>query len=153
MKASKNMQLLFTTIVLFAGCLLAIQGSINSQLGTYLKNPFLGALVNFIVGTLCLLIINLVLRPHLPSFLQIKSIPWYLFLGGLLGSMYVLSVIFFVPKLGISTVLAAAIAGQLIAAAVIDNFGFFGINIHPISIGRIAGIILLIISIFLIQKY
>jgi len=50
-------------------------------------------------------------------------------------------------------VLAASIAGQLIAASIIDHFGFFGLNVHQISAGRIAGIALLIGGIFLIQKY
>jgi transporter family-2 protein len=147
------MKLVYTLIVLCIGCFLAIQGSINTQLTTYLKHPLQGALVNFIVGTVCLVGLNFIFRTALPDFSHVKTAPFYLFLGGMLGAIFVSSVIFFIPKIGVTTVLAASIAGQLIAASIIDHYGFFGISIHQISAGRIIGILLLLSGIFLIQRY
>ena len=147
------MKLVYTFIVLVVGFLLAIQGSINTQLTTFLKHPLQGALVNFIVGFICLLTLNIVLRTQIPDWNHVKAAPWHLFVGGMLGAIFVSSVIFFIPKIGVSTVLAASIAGQLIAASIIDHFGIFGLSVHPISAGRVAGILLLLGGIFLIQKY
>lgn len=147
------MKLVYTFIVLVVGFLLAVQGSINTQLTTFLRHPLQGALVNFIVGFICLLTLNVVLHTQVPDWGQVKAAPWHLFIGGMLGALFVSSVIFFIPKIGVSTVLAASIAGQLIAASIIDHFGFFGLNVHSISAGRVAGILLLLGGIFLIQKY
>ena len=147
------MKIIYTLIVLLIGTLLAIQGSINTQLTTFLKHPLQGALVNFLVGFMCLVGLNFIFRTQVPDWGQVKVAPWYLFAGGLLGAVFVSSVIFFIPKIGVTTVLAASIAGQLIAASIIDHFGFFGLAVHSISAGRIAGILLLIGGIFLIQRY
>ncbi len=147
------MKYIYTLIVLGIGCFLAIQGSINTQLTTYLKHPLQGALVNFLVGTLALIGLNFIFKTHMPDWAHVKTAPWYLFAGGMLGAIFVSSVIFFIPKIGVTTVLAASIAGQLIAASIVDHYGFFGITIHTISPGRIIGILLLLGGIFLIQKY
>ncbi|WP_233145471.1 DMT family transporter [Labilibacter marinus] len=147
------MKYIYTITVLCIGCFLAIQGSINTQLTTYLKHPLQGALVNFLVGTIALIGLNLVFKTQIPDWAAIKTAPWYLFVGGMLGAVFVSSVIFFIPKIGVTTVLAASIAGQLIAASIIDHFGFFGVTVQQISMGRIAGILLLLGGIFLIQKY
>ncbi|WP_372649955.1 DMT family transporter [Draconibacterium sp.] len=147
------MKLLYTTIVLLIGFLLAIQGSINTQLTTYLKHPMQGALISFFVGFLALLALNFIFKTEVPNWGHLNTAPWYVFAGGLLGAIFVSSVIFFIPKIGVTTVLAASIAGQLIAASVIDHFGFFGLAQHPVSMGKIGGIVLLAFGIFLIQKY
>jgi transporter family-2 protein len=48
--------------------------------------------------------------------------------------------------------LAASIAGQLIVASIIDHYGFFNVTVHPVSLSRITGIIMLLLGIFLIQR-
>lgn len=146
------MKIIYTTIVLLIGCLLAIQGSINTQLTTFLRHPLQGALVNFLVGFICLIGLNLLFRTQTPDWGTLKTAPWYLFAGGMLGAIFVSSVIFFIPKIGVTTVLAASIGGQLIASSIIDHFGFFGLTAQPISLGRIAGILLLMGGVFLIQR-
>ncbi len=146
------MKLLYTSIVILIGFLLAIQGSINTQLTTFLKHPLQGALVNFLVGTICLLGLNVIFRTQIPDWGQVKTAPAYLFMGGMLGAIFVSSVIFFIPKIGVTTVLAASIAGQLIAASIIDHYGFFGVAVQTISVTRIAGILLMLGGIFLIQR-
>lgn len=146
------MKFIFTGIVVIIGCLLAIQGSINTHLTTFLKHPLQGALVNFLVGSVCLIGLNLLFKTQIPDFAHVKTAPSYLFIGGMLGAIFVSSTIFFIPRIGVTTVLAASIVGQLVAATIIDHFGFFGIAAQPISISRIIGIVLLLSGIFFIQK-
>jgi len=147
------MNIVYTLIVLLIGTLLAVQGSINTQLTTFLKHPLQGALVNFMVGFFCLIGLNFLFRTQIPDWGHVRTAPWYLFAGGMLGAIFVSSVIFFIPKIGVTTVLAASIAGQLIAASIIDHFGYFGLAVHQISPGRIIGILLLLGGIFLIRQY
>ncbi len=142
----------FILIALIIGGFLSIQGSINAHLSSYLKHPLQASLTNFLVGTVILILLNMVLRTNIPSIAEIKSIPWYMFLGGAIGAVFVTSVVLLIPRIGVTTMLAASIAGQLIVASVIDHFGFFNVAVHPVSISRVVGIIMLILSIFLIQR-
>jgi len=137
---------------LVIGGFLSIQGSINAHLSSFLKHPLQASLTNFLVGTVILILLNVILKTSMPSFAEMKAVPWYLFLGGVIGAMFVTSVVLLIPRIGVTTMLAASIAGQLIVAAVIDHFGFFNVAVHPISLSRVAGIIMLILGILLIQR-
>lgn len=142
-----------TAIALLIGGLLAVQGSMNSQLGTYLKHPLQASFTNFLVGTICLLLINVLLRTELPKASLLTQVPIYLFFGGILGAIFVSSVVILIPKIGVSTMLGATIGGQMIVASIIDHYGWFNVATHPFSLGRLAGIICLLAGIFLIQRF
>ncbi|WP_016776383.1 DMT family transporter [Anaerophaga thermohalophila] len=143
---------IFILAALLIGGFLSVQGSINTQLSSFLKHPLQASLTNFLVGTVILILLNIILRTSLPSIAEMKSVPWYLFLGGAIGAMFVTSVVLLIPRIGVTTMLAASIAGQLIIASIIDHYGFFNVTVHPISLSRIAGIIMLLLGIFLIQR-
>lgn len=143
---------IFVIIALLVGGFLSIQGSINAQLSSFLRHPLQASLTNFVVGTIVLILLNVILRTTMPTVNELRMVPWHLFLGGVIGAMFVTSVVLLIPKIGVTTMLAASIAGQLIVATVIDHFGYFNVAIHPVSLSRIAGIIMLIIGIFLIQR-
>jgi transporter family-2 protein len=143
---------IFIIIALVIGGFLSVQGSINAHLSSFLKHPLQASLTNFLVGTIILILLNVILRTSMPALSDMKRIPWYLFLGGVIGAMFVTSVVLLIPRIGVTTMLAASIAGQLIIAAVIDHFGFFNVAEHPISLSRTAGIAMLIAGILLIQK-
>ncbi|NPA36532.1 MAG: DMT family transporter [Chlorobi bacterium] len=144
---------LLVTIALLIGGLLSVQGSINSHLGAFLKHPLQAAFVNFFVGAVVLLLLNILLRTEVPHFKELGKVPVYLFFGGMLGAIYVTSAVILIPKIGVSSMLAASIAGQLIISSVIDHFGFFNVPLHPFTLGRMAGIVLLLTGIFLIQRF
>lgn len=71
-----------TGIALLIGGLLAVQGSMNSQLGSYLKHPLQASFTNFLVGTICLLLINILIRTEIPKLDLLAQVPVYLFLEG-----------------------------------------------------------------------
>ena len=48
--------------------------------------------------------------------------------GGLIGAFFVTMTIIAVPRLGTLTVMAIVIAGQLVSAALLDQFGVFGMR-------------------------
>jgi len=144
---------ILTGIALIIGGLLAVQGSINSQLGSILKNPLQAAFISFFVGTVTLFVLNVLMRTELPTKSFIAEMPIYLFVGGIMGAIYVSSAIILIPKIGVATMLGASIGGQMIVASIIDHYGFFNIPVHAISPGRIVGILLLIAGVFLIQRF
>lgn len=57
-----------------------------------------------------------------------------------------------VPRLGAATVLALIVVGQMFGSLVFDHFGVLGLQQQPITPARIAGALMLIGGVFLIQK-
>ena len=66
-----------------------------------------------------------------------------MWVGGLMGLLVVFSITFAQPRLGATTTIGILITGQLVMGAVIDHFGWFGVNQIGLSGTRLAGIVLL----------
>lgn len=134
---------------MFAGAMLTTQSGVNSQLRVFLGSPFRSALVNFSVGAIVLLAIVL-LAGGQP--LMIKQSSWWMWIGGLLGIVYVVSTVALAPRLGATVLTATLVAGQLTAAVVLDHFGLVGFRVAPVSWPRLLGIALLFLGVLLIQR-
>lgn len=129
-----------------------MQGVINSRLGQHLNSSMGAALISFGVGTVVILLANLLIQTRLDNLKQAFSAPWYLWTGGALGAVFVSSAILIVPRIGIASFLAAAVAGQLIISLYLDHIGFLGIPYREISLTRVAGILFLLTGVLLIQQ-
>ena len=82
------------------------------------------------------------------------SAPYWLILGGgLIGAYVVFISLMATPILGVTTLFAALLGGQLLIAVLLDHFGLLGLNPHPINFGRFLGLSLLIVGVFLVRKY
>ena len=69
--------------------------------------------------------------------------PWLFVGGGVLGAAYVTSSTLLIPRIGAAALMALIVAGQLIAGMLIDRIGFLGMAVREISLGRVAGAVLL----------
>lgn len=132
------------------GGLIALQAPINSMLGKSI-GTFQAAFVSFLIGTIALCGIA-AFSGGLGSVGEIRSVPWHYLLGGLLGAAYVTSVLVTVRALGAGGVTAATIAGQLTVSVLADQFGWLGVEKDPISLDKLAGLLLLAGGTFLIVR-
>jgi transporter family-2 protein len=57
-----------------------------------------------------------------------------------------------VKSIGAGGVAAGTITGQLIASVAIDRIGAFGLNEEPLTLSRIAGVLLLLLGTWLIVR-
>lgn len=111
-------------IAAISGITMAIQGTLNSEL--YQKTSILAAtLIVHIIGTIVAIIAVIVTRVPLSDY-NWFSIPWYLYLGGVLSVVIVGLVALSIPKIGVCNATTAIIIGQVGAALVIDHLGLFG---------------------------
>jgi len=136
-------------LMLFAGAFVAMQPLINTSLAVRV-GPVGGALVSFGVGTIALGAVAVFTRQMTVSALLGAS--WWQFAGGLLGAFYVTTLIFVTPRIGVTAALAATIASQLMAGALLDHYGFLGGRHIPIDAWRVAGILLLFAGAGLVLK-
>ncbi|MGQ4272915.1 DMT family transporter [Terrihabitans sp. B22-R8] len=138
-------KVLYSSAALLAGIGFAFQGGINAGLARHIGSSLLAATISFSVGLIALTGLAAFLG-HLPmSGGSLRSVPvWMWMSGGLLGASVVYSSVVLVPKLGVAAVASLIIAGQLLAAAIIDHYGLFGVPVHEIGPARIAGLFLLL---------
>ena len=148
-----NTTLLYILLALAAGICIPTQAGINAQLSHLTRSPSLAAGISFAVGTVCLAVYVFVFRIPLPSTAALSGAPWWIWSGGALGAFFVASTIFLVPKLGATTMLALILAGQMITSLLLDHFGAFAFPVHPISLPRVLGVLMVAAGVVLIQKY
>jgi transporter family-2 protein len=144
--------LLFILLVLLVGSLLPIQATINAQVGALLRNPFYGTFVNFLVGTVGVTILLALLRPQLPTLQEVSAVPFYYYLGGLIGIMLVTTLVITVPKIGATNALMALVVGQMLISIIIDHNGWLGVPENAASPSRLTGAALLLLGLYLIQR-
>ncbi|MFN3613167.1 MAG: DMT family transporter [Rubrimonas sp.] len=125
--------------VLIGGVCIAIQAPINGALGRMTGEPLLAAAISFAVGLVPLTALALV-RGGVPAAATLTALPWWAWIGGPLGAVYVVASIWAAPQVGVLTVAAAAVLGQLSGALALDAVGAFGMPAHPIELKRIAAV-------------
>lgn len=138
-------------LVVGAGAVIGAQAPINGALGR-IVGSWQAALVNFGVGFAILLALVAVVGGGFGGFSELPDAPWWALLGGACGVAIVTSSIVAVGALGAAGVTAAMVAGQLTASVVIDRFGWFGVREAPITAGKLAGVALLALGVYLVVR-
>ena len=135
-----------------SGAFIAIQAPINSQLARGLGLPVAAAAFSFLSGAIVLGIATLLVTRTQGITLDWKApAPWLFVAGGLLGGSYVTISTILIPRIGAAALMALIVAGQLLAGMLMDRIGFLGMAVREISLGRVAGAILLMAGAVLIR--
>ena len=135
----------------FVGGLIALQAPINSTLGRA-TGSFQAAFISFAIGTIVLAVIAAFAKGGFGTMGEARGLSWYYLTGGVLGAAYVTTVLVTVRELGAGPVVAATIAGQLSASVVLDQFGLLGLPKDPITLGKVVGVVLLSVGVYLIVR-
>jgi transporter family-2 protein len=131
--------ILAAVAVTIGGACIAIQAPINGALGRMTGEPFLAAAISFAIGLIPLTALALA-RGGVPATATMAALPWWAWIGGPLGAVYVAASIWAVPQVGVLTVVAAAVLGQLVGALVLDAVGAFGVPAQPVELKRLAAV-------------
>ena len=84
-----------------------------------------------------------------PSLSELLHIPWFLWLGGILGVYAISTSIYTAPKLGFLTFTGLVIFGQLVISMLLDHFGWLGTEKTPINWQRLLGGIVIFLGVLL----
>ena len=138
-------------LVFIAGAMVALQAPTNAILAKAGGSPVLAALISFAVGTTALLGVWL-MSGNRPAASAFAGLPWYAWIGGLYGAVFVAVAAYAAPKIGLASLITIGIAGQVAMALVMDHFGAIGLPKEPISFGRLAGAILVLAGVVLVRR-
>ena len=138
-------------LAVIAGIFIAIQAPTNAILGKASGSPVGAAFISFVVGMVALgaMVAATSGRVFAP---ELKGVPWYAWAGGLYGAFFVAMAAFAAPRIGVATMLTAAVAGQIFAALALDHFGLLGLARQPVSLERIGGAALVLIGAVLVRR-
>jgi transporter family-2 protein len=145
---------LFVLFMVVAGASVAAQIAINAQLrvvaGSALWATNISFAVSMVIGLTVVAISGAFGRLTMPDAALWRA-PWWIWLGGFGGALYVLLAILLTRRLGIAVLSAAGILGQLGAALLIDHYGLFGAPVARLSVARVVGVAMLMIGVVLIR--
>jgi len=140
-------------LTLLTGALLPIQAILNTRLGKQTGGSLMGSLLSFIVGLICLLVLNLVTNTSAVVNLKPATVmPWYIWLGGFLGAIFVGYITWVNQQQGVALTFALVVSGQVFCSLAIDHFGLLGSAVRTITLEKILGAVLIIAGIVLIKK-
>ena len=134
--------------VVLGGTAISLQAPINAALARELGGPVPAAAVSFGVGFIVLVTIAL-LQGQGEVFLKLPQVPAWTLVGGCLGAWYVLTSVWGVSQLGVLTLVAALVLGQMTAARVIDATGALGVAVREVTPTRIAAAVLVMAGLVL----
>ncbi len=149
--AGQMLNVLFLLAAIIVGGFLTTQGIINSRLSQSLDHPLQASFISFSVALIVLIAFMLARGIAIPSPALLKPLPPYLFAGGVLGVIYVTTVLVLMPRIGASNVVFAIFVGQSVISLLVDHFGVAGLPKHQLDLTRLAGVMLLFAGLYLVQ--
>lgn len=133
---------------------MAVQGRINGEVGALTGSGILGALLNFSVGLLLLVVLvgsrkatRDALR-GLPSMIGPTRLPWWTLLGGVGGAIYVTGQSTTVAVLGVALFTVATVAGSTGAGLLVDKVGLGPGGRVPVTAWRVVAAIVAVVAVW-----
>lgn len=134
-----------------AGVGLVLQQVLNADLRASLGSGAWAGFVSYVGGTLCMIVLILVMRDGVPSAGAIARTNWFSWTGGLFGAIFIALGIFLLQRIGAATFIALLVAGQMLGSILFDHYGLLGLPQHPADATRIVGAVLLMAGVVLIR--
>jgi len=138
-------------VALATGAAIAVQALANSRLRFALGTPVWAAIGQFLVGLAALAAIAVVMREPAPDTGALSRMPWWGWVGGAVGALFIVVSIVLTPRLGTALTLATMTVGQMLAALVLDHYGWLGAPVIRLSLPRVIGAACLLVGIALMR--
>jgi transporter family-2 protein len=121
--AMSNFSITAIILAVVAGGWVGVQRALNGQINNYSKASFATSQLNFITGTsflLLLLLLRSIFTDH--SIMNFSTGPWWMFLGGTMGVIYIAFSAVAVQYLGVLDFTLFSVGGMLFGSLLIDLF-------------------------------
>jgi transporter family-2 protein len=140
-------------LAFLAGVAVLVQAAINAELARGTGHSLWAAVISFGLGFTVLFVAAVVIRLPWPETTALAEIPLWAWTGGAAGATFVFLSIIAVQRLGAATLVAFVVAGQMVAALVMDHFGWLGLTEHGLTAWRVLGAVLLVAGVVLIRVF
>jgi transporter family-2 protein len=136
----------FAAVLAFAAGLggavqIAVQGRLGDRVGS-----IEAVTTATLIGCTIALATLLIARRSLAGVSEAVAGPKWQLLGGVMSVFIVLAITVAGPRIGVVATSAFLIAAQFGLAAVIDRYGWFGVERVPVTWARVVGIVFLVLG-------
>ena len=120
---AKNLSLIAVALAGLAGAIVGVQRALNGLINEHSGQSFTTSLLNFIMGSSALGIALLfAVAMGKVEFVALPAGPWWIYMGGTIGVIYIAFTSTIVQHLGVLTFTLFSTGGQLIGALFIDLY-------------------------------
>lgn len=135
------------------GVCFGLQVAINGQLTLVLDSAVHSAFISFLVGTLVLIAVVVLTRPSLRLRVPEGAThnPWWMWLGGVLGALYVTGVAFLSPLIGSAVTVVVVQVGLISGSLLVDQFGLLSAPKRAVRPLQVIGLLLMIGGVFVMN--
>jgi len=110
---------LWIAMAFMGGVFVSLSRQINGRLSLS-NSPLIASFWNHIVGFIVLTILGLLLGGLLPP--GASDAPWYAFIGGPIGVIFIASGSWLIPRIGAVNTALLVISGQMVSGVILDLF-------------------------------
>jgi transporter family-2 protein len=143
------MLILMIVLVVASGAILCAQSAINGRLGSHV-GVLESAWLTFTLGAMLSFLYAFLFEPQ--HALTLLTAPRWQVTGAFFGVVYMLVIVFAMPRVGTAAATVSVISGQLLMSLLIDNFGWLNNPVIPLSGSRYVAMILLAVALVLIYR-
>lgn len=131
------------------GALLTWQAAMNAEAARRFASPVLAVLLSLSVSMVAMVVAALFMVRGLPAESAVRGAPWWMWVGGLCGALFLLGSLLMVPVLGAVLFLMCIVLGQVLGAMLADSLGLWGLQVQPLTWQRVAGLGLVLAGVIL----
>ncbi|MEV0063349.1 DMT family transporter [Nocardia sp. NPDC050718] len=145
------MTLVFLAAALAVGGLLALQASVNLQLGKAVGTPYGAATVQLAVSAVLLAVVAAVAGGW-GALAGLGDVEWWKLVGGIASPVYITSAILLFPRLGALASVGLFVTGQMFASIALDVGGLLGVERRPLGPGMLLGAVVVLAGIVVVIR-
>jgi transporter family-2 protein len=131
-------------LMLLAGMGIPLMAALNADLGIRLQSALAAVVV--LCGVALTVTLGLMALQPRPNWQALASAPPASLLAGVLFVLYIASITWAAPRIGLGHAVLMVLVGQLIGAALIDHFGLFGAMPTHMNLRRFIGLCLVVLG-------
>ena len=136
-------------LAVVAGLAITLQGQFTGQMEAT-AGVWESVFVTFVSGALVIALVLAFMRGG--KLGALRELPPYVFSAGLLGLFIVGTIAYIVPRLGLVVGFSVILLAQYSLAALIDQFGWFGAVARPLETGRLLGLGVMALGVWLVVR-
>lgn len=125
--------------IITAGLITALEGATNGWVTKSAGSLYFAMIVAFGLSAL-LLLVAVPFLPFKPVWGELRTLPWYAWLGGAYGLATIALAAWATPKLGAGPALVAALLAQTALGLALDHYGVLGLERSPVTWMKVAGL-------------
>lgn len=146
------MNWIFYLLAAAAGAANPAQAGANAELKKTLRDALPATMFVYLIGLLGILVLWGIVRQPVPDSGKFAATPWWAWMGGLLSIGATLAGAVFAQKMGSGVFTGISVTASLVMSVVLDNYGWIGFKVHPVSWPRLLGLGLMVVGLWLVAK-